>query len=37
MTSFTLSQVRRSVGGWLASAFQKLLMRSVLRVAMMSS
>src|SRR5262245_40618867 len=37
MISFTLSHVRRRVGGWLASAFQKLLIRSVLRVAMRSS
>src|ERR1700704_1231944 len=32
-----LSHVRASVGGWLASAFQKLFTRSVFRVAMMSS
>jgi len=37
MTCLTLSQVRRRVGGWLASAFQKLLIQSMLRVFMMSS
>jgi len=37
MTCFTLSQVRPRVRGWLASAFQKLLIWSVFRVAMMSS
>src|SRR5438552_9725210 len=37
MTCLTLSQVRRRSGGWLASAFQKLLTASVFRVAMMSS
>src|SRR5215213_8610814 len=37
MTSFRLSQIRRRVGGWLASAFQKLLIQSVLRVCLMSS
>src|SRR5205085_12208151 len=37
MTSFRLSQVRRRVAGSLANAFQKLLIQSVLRVALMSS
>lgn len=37
MTSFTCSQMRRSVGGCTASAFQMLLIQFVLRVAMMSS
>lgn len=37
ITGLMLSQVRRTVGGWLASALQKSLIRSVLRVAMMSS
>jgi hypothetical protein len=37
MISLTLCQVRRSVAGSCASAFQKLLIQSVLRVAMMSS
>jgi len=29
MTSFRLSQVRRSIAEWLARAFQKLLMQSI--------
>src|SRR5436853_7901576 len=37
MTSVRLSQVRRRVAGSLANAFQKLLIQSVLRVALMSS
>ena len=37
MTSFRLSQVRFRVGGWFASACQKLLIQSVLRVCLMSS
>src|SRR4030095_16546520 len=37
ITDLSVSHVRRSVGGWLASAFQKLLTRSTFRVAMMSS
>ena len=37
MISLMLFHVRRSVAGSLASAFQKLLIQSVLRVAMMSS
>src|SRR5581483_3539493 len=37
MTSLMLSQVRFRVAGSLASAFQKLLIQSDLRVAMMSS
>ena len=37
MICLMLSQVRRSVAGSCASAFQKLLIQSVLRVAMMSS
>ena len=37
MICLTLSQVRRSVAGSLAIAFQKLLIQSVWRVAMMSS
>src|SRR5215469_696635 len=37
ITCLMLSQVRRSVAGSFASAFQKLLIQSVRRVAMMSS
>ena len=37
MICLMLSQVRRSVAGSCASAFQKLLIQSVSRVAMMSS
>src|SRR5215207_9283446 len=37
MTSLRLSQVRFKVAGWLASAFQKLLIQSVSRVFLMSS
>jgi hypothetical protein len=37
ITSFRLSQVRRSVGGWCANALQKLLIQSVLQLALMSS
>src|SRR6185295_17040072 len=37
MISLMLSHVRLSVAGSCASAFQKLLIQSVLRVAMMSS
>src|SRR5690349_6988052 len=37
MTSLRLSQVRRKVAGSLASAFQKLLIQSVLRDALISS
>ena len=37
MTSLRLSQVRRKVAGSLANTFQKLLIQSVLRVALMSS
>ena len=37
MISLMLAQVRRKVTGSCASAFQKLLIQSVLRVAMMSS
>ena len=37
MICLTLSHVRRSVAGSCASAFQKLLIQSVLRAAMMSS
>ena len=37
MISLMLAHVRRSVGRSFAIAFQKLLIQSVLRVAMMSS
>jgi hypothetical protein len=37
ITDLSVSHVRRRVGGWTAIAFQKLVTKSVFRVAMMSS